>query len=319
MMHLSVVIPTKNRVAMLDELLKSILSQTLVPDKFEVIIVDNGSEDQTKVVWESYRSQIKYLNYVFENRPGLHNGRHTGLRAAKGDILVFADDDIRALPTWLEGIAEAFEKKNVMLVGGKCLPLFNSQPPLWLDQLWQKQNPAGRILPVLSLLDLGDSIKEISPNYVFGCNFSIRRHILLEAGGFHPDAMPPELIRYRGDGETHVSQFVRKKGYQTLYHPKASVYHSVSNERMTEHYFCKRSYAQGISDSYTQLRNGGFKYHWMTLTLKSIKHLPALYSDRRGAQVFSAYLKGYYFHRREVRKDPELKEWVHRKNYLESM
>jgi GT2 family glycosyltransferase len=241
------------------------------------------------------------------------------LRAAKGDILVFADDDIRALPTWLEGIAEAFENKNVMLVGGKCLPLFNGQPPLWLDQLWQKQNSAGRILPVLSLLDLGDSIKEISPNYVFGCNFSIRRHILLEAGGFHPDAMPPELIRYRGDGETHVSQFVRKKGYQALYHPKASVYHSVSNDRMTEHYFCKRSYAQGISDSYTQLRNGGFKYHWMTLALKSIKHLPAFYSDRRGAQVFSAYIKGYYFHRREVRKDPELKEWVHRKKYLESM
>ena len=89
-MFLSVVIPTKNRAAMLDDLLESIKNQTLAPDKFEVIIVDNGSDDKTKVVWESYQEQIQNLSYVFENQPGLHRGRHAGLRAATGDFLVFA-------------------------------------------------------------------------------------------------------------------------------------------------------------------------------------------------------------------------------------
>jgi glycosyltransferase involved in cell wall biosynthesis len=315
-MFLSVIIPTNNRVAMLDDLLESIRNQIFTPDKFEVIIADNGSDEQTKVIWESYQEQINNLYYVFESQPGLHRGRHAGLRAAKGDILVFADDDIRALPTWLEGIAEAFESKNVMLVGGKCLPLFESQPPLWLDRLWQKKSSDGQILPFLSLLDFGDSIKKISPHYVFGCNFSIRKHILLEAGGFHPDAMPPDLIRYRGDGETYVSQYISKKKYQAIYHPKASVYHRVSNERMTEPYFCHRSYIQGISDSYTQIRNGGFRYHWITLALRTIKRLPRFFTNSLQAKAFKSYIKGYYFHRREVRRDPELYEWVNRKNYL---
>jgi len=316
-MFLSVIIPTKNRAAMLADLLESIGDQILAPDEFEVIIVDNGSDDQTKTVWKSYQAQIKNLNYVFESQPGLHRGRHAGLRAATGDILVFADDDIQAFPTWLQGIAEAFENKNVMLAGGKCLPLFESQPPPWLDHLWQKQNSDGQILPFLSLLDLGDAIKEVSPCHVFGCNFSIRKHILLEAEGFHPDAMPPQLIRYRGDGETYVSQYISKRNCHALYHPKASVYHRVSNERITESYFCHRAYIQGISDSYTQLRNGGFRYHWTNLALRTIKRLPGLCANRLKARAFKAYIKGYRFHRREVRRDPKLQDWVNLKNYLE--
>jgi glycosyltransferase involved in cell wall biosynthesis len=299
--------------------MESIRNQTLAPDKFEVVIVDNGSIDDTKVVLESYNEQIKNLTYVFESRPGLHIGRHAGMRTAKGDILVFADDDIQPFPEWLEGIAEAFEDKNVMLAGGKCLPLFESQPPPWLDHLWQKQNADGQILSFLSLLDLGDSVKEISPYYVFGCNFSIRKRILLQAGGFHPDAMPLDLIRYRGDGETHVSQFISHNGYKTLYHPKASVYHRVSNQRMTEQYFCSRFYAQGISDSYTQIRNGGLKHHWVTLALITLKRLPVFCTNRLQARAFKAYIKGYRFHRREVSKDPELRNWVNQKNYLESL
>jgi len=94
-----------------------------------------------------------------------------------------------------------------------------------------------RILIYLSILDLGDTIKTINPYHVFGCNFSIRKKILLEAGGFHPDAMPQELIRFRGDGESHVSRYILVHGYKTLYHPKASVYHLVTHNRMTEDYF----------------------------------------------------------------------------------
>ncbi len=318
-MFLSVIIPTKDRAAALHDLLMSIKDQNLASDRYEVIIVDNGSDDNTRAVWKSFRKQIKNLNYVFENQPGLHNGRHAGLRTAIGDILVFADDDTRVFPTWLEAIAEAFERREVMLVGGKCLPLFESRPPPWLIHLWQKKNPDGQILSYLSLLDLGDSIKKIRPYHVFGCNFSIRKHVLLEAGGFHPDAMPPDLIRYRGDGETYVSQFISRKGYLTLYHPQASVYHKVSNERMTEKYFRNRFYVQGISDSYTQIRNGGLKYHWITLVLKTIKRLPMFCTNRLYARAFKAYIKGYIFHQREVRKDTELYEWVKRNTYLEQL
>jgi glycosyltransferase involved in cell wall biosynthesis len=301
---------------MLLDLFDSLSNQTLAPDNFEVIIVDNGSNDDTKKICKSFQKQIKNYTYIYEKQPGLHRGRHAGLRKAIADILVFADDDVIAFPTWLEGVLEAFLNTDVMLVGGKSLPLFESEPPKWLRDFWMSPKSGKQILPFLSLIDLGDSKKVISPYNVFGCNFSIRKHVLLEAGGFHPDAMPSNLIRYRGDGETYISQFLDEKGYKTLYHPKASVFHRVSNERMTEQYLCRRSYEQGISDSYTQIRNRGINHHWFILFFKAIKRLPMFFKNPLQAKAFKSYIKGYHFHRREVYRDPELFEWVNRKNYL---
>ena len=78
--------------------------------------------------------------------------------------------------------------------------------------------------------------------------------ILIAAGGFHPDGMPKELIRFRGDGETHVSRHVAESGLECVFHPGASVHHKVTPERMTYAYFRQRGFNQGVSDSYTQLR-----------------------------------------------------------------
>ena len=255
-MILSVIIPTRNRVSLLKNALFSITKQTFPSDQFEVIVVDNGSTDETAEICEEYKSKLPGFQRIYDECPGLHVGRHLGLKHARGEILVYADDDIEAFPTWLEGIAEAFEDKDVALVGGKNLPKFETEPPDWLMKMWLQAHPEGKVLGSLSILDLGDSIKDINPSYVFGCNFSIRKSILLETDGFHPDAMPQELIKYRGDGESYVSRYVLEKGYKTLYHPKVSVYHLVSKERMTSKYFYHRSYIQGISDSFARMRKG---------------------------------------------------------------
>lgn len=315
--YCSIVIPTRNRPDHLCRTLTSLAIQKYDQRDYEVIIIDNGSTDETRAVCQDFLNRFKNFIYFYEKKPGLHVCRNAGLKKSEGQILVYADDDIQASQYWLEAIAAAFKDKDAMLVGGKCLPRFENQPPRWLMDMWQKRKADGQILPFLSLLDLGDSIKVISPYYVFGCNFSIRRQVLLEAGGFHPDAMPPDLIRYRGDGETHVSKFISIKGYKTVYHPQASVYHYVSNERMTEQYLFSRFYAQGISDSYTHIRNSGLRFHRAVLALRAFKHLPLFCFNRLQARAYKAYISGYRFHQKEVRRDPELREWVNRENYLE--
>ncbi|MCK4816436.1 glycosyltransferase family 2 protein, partial [bacterium] len=110
-MVLSVIITTRNRSKALSYALESITKQTLYSQLFEVIIVDNGSTDSTREVVDSFTGQIPTLRYYYEGSPGLHVGRHKGLNEAKSNILVYADDDIEAFPTWLEAIAEAFEDK----------------------------------------------------------------------------------------------------------------------------------------------------------------------------------------------------------------
>ena len=254
-MRLSVVIPTKNRSDLLSENLESLLAQTLPSEEFEVIIVDNGSTDNTKEIISSFKDKIENLKYFYIEKPGLHVGRHKGLKEATSDILVYADDDIVAFPEWLEGIWESFQDERVVLVGGKNLPKWEGEPPYWIYEMWMNINEYGHALGHLSILDFGDEIIEIDPVYVWGCNFSIRKNVLLEAGGFHPDGFPQEMIMYRGDGETYISEYIRNRGLKALYNPKASVNHFVPRSRMTLDYFCKRSFNQGISNSYSEIRN----------------------------------------------------------------
>jgi glucosyl-dolichyl phosphate glucuronosyltransferase len=97
---ISVIIPTRNRAELLRAALLSLSLQTLPPEDFEVLVVDNGSTDHTKKVVNGFNG-LMHLRYFFDPTPGLHVGRHRGLREASGEILVYGDDDIEALPTWL--------------------------------------------------------------------------------------------------------------------------------------------------------------------------------------------------------------------------
>jgi glycosyltransferase involved in cell wall biosynthesis len=349
-MTLSVIVPTRNRAGLLNKFLQSITTQTLNDSNYEVIVIDNGSTDNTHSIVEQFTQLIPNLRYIYESNPGLHSGRHRGFLESKGNILVYADDDIEAFPTWLETIKQCFDDINIMMVGGKNLPNFESSPPDWLQLMWNPNPSGSQILGYLSILDVGNQPKLISPYYIFGCNFAIRRHILEEAGGFHPDGMPQELIKYRGDGESYVSSYVQQKGYKALYHPEASIYHWVSSKRMTLEYFCQRAYNQGISDSYTQIRkkyrelnkqptNDNFsswqdkiKSIYQKIRSKSLRDLfrilltkitkksydenqPENELDEMQQQIALSYQEGFAYHQEQVEKDPQLLGWVLRPNY----
>lgn len=325
--YISVIIPTHNRSDLLGKTLESLVNQTISNEYYEVLVIDNGSIDNTLGIVDSFKNRQKNIRYFYEPQPGLHNGRHKGFIEADSNLLVFIDDDIEAFPTWLQAILDSFEDEEVVMVGGKCLPKFETAPPEWLDAMWLSSAAGERILSCLSLIDLGDDTKSVDPNYIFGCNFAIRRSVLHEAGGFHPDAMPQGMLRFRGDGETAVSAAIRRLGYKAVYNPRASIYHSVPKERMTYEYFYKRSFAQGVSDSYTEIRRtGGVLFLSSTrFFLKSIRERIACAVVRPSAvisEVWKTIRRGYWdgvaFHIREVRSDPSLLQWVLKTDYWEN-
>jgi glucosyl-dolichyl phosphate glucuronosyltransferase len=330
-MELSVIIPTRNRARSLYAALESLTRQSISQDDFEIIIVDNGSTDETRIVATTFEGRLRNLVYCHEDTPGLYAGRHRGLRVAKSNLLVFTDDDIEAFPTWLDAIKESFEDDVVKLVGGKNLPKFEITPPQWIIDLWTKKRNGGNVLGYLSILDLGDNKKEIDPHLVFGCNFSIRKNVLLEAGGFHPDGFPQELIKLRGDGETYISKYIQNRGYKALYNPNASVYHLISQERVSLEYFLRRSFNQGISDSFTQIRNSYIEernyFRPVSRSLYFLKRIKRMgreayfrtTSDTLGRiknRLESRYWDGFHYHQKEAMNDPELLQWITRENYL---
>lgn len=326
---LSVIIPSRDRAELLQRALQSLREQSLPQDRFEVLVIDNGSTDNTRTIVEAALRQSPNVRYLHEPRPGLHAGRHRGLKAAAGDILVFADDDIRATPGWLAAIAENFAEPRVAMVGGNNYPDFLAPLPAWLERLWQQPALGGRAISMLSLLSLPEGRREISPFMVWGCNFSIRKAVLLDAGGFHPDAMPPELIRFRGDGETHVSRYVAARGLRCVFDSRASVYHAVPAERMTVEYFRKRAYNQGISDSYTRLRGGelgdgappGLRAfarrvaHDIHARIQELWPQAGEFRELRLA-IRAGRQEGFACHRMAYRQDAEVRDWVHKADYF---
>lgn len=324
---LTVVIPTRNRADLLAPALESILKQDLPQSRFEVLVINNGSTDDTQHVIDQYKGQLANLSGIYAPEPGLHTGRHVGMKAAKGDVLVFADDDIEALPTWLSSIGTVFKDPQVAMVGGNNYPLFQQTPPNWLRQMWHRRTFRGfKWIPSLSVLEFSRPPKEMSPYLIWGCNFAIRKDVLLQAGGFHPDGMPKELIRFRGDGETHVSRHVAESGLKCVFHPGASVYHKVAPERMTHAYFRQRGFNQGVSDSYTQLRqqdlpSASAKRPLINRALgfvvrKALNLMDSAETKRAIAELQLGHREGYAFHQSAYRDDPEVRAWVHRSTYF---
>lgn len=317
---LSVIIPTRNRDSLLEETLHSLIGQTLPPQQYEIIIVDNGSIDDTKKVINKFEKKLPGLRSFYVNKPGLHNGRHKGMLVARNNILVFADDDIEASPLWLASIQDAFQDKQVAMVGGNNYPQYKQSPPEWLINMWeQSYNGKYKAIPSLSIIEFDDETSIISPYLIWGCNFSIRKDVLLKAGAFHPDSLPKDLIRYRGDGESHVSKYVADSGLKSIFHSGASIYHKVTAERMTFEYFYQRGYNQGISDSYSQLRNDT-----QPIYTKSEKHdfqekeNEANHNDEVKlalSHLYKGHKEGFLYHQILYRDDPEIREWVHKSTY----
>lgn len=332
MIRASVIIPTRDRAELLRLCLESLTRQTLAPEDFEVIVVDNGSRDSTPEVAAAYATRLD-LRCIAAPEPGLHVGRHAGMRAARSDVLMYADDDIEAQPTWVEAVARAFGAPDVALVGGNNHPRFEGEPPAWLQRWWSEPVYKGRALGYLSVLDFGTGRFPLDPKFVWGCNFSIRRQALEAVGGFHPDGVPRDLLRLRGDGESHVANEVRERGWLTMFDSDASVNHLVSAERMTRAYFEQRGFAQGVSDSYTAVRRhcsaslpvsqrsrarlrpalGALRERWRVAGTADAAALDLM--EVRIAAL-RAWADGYAFHQAALRSDADLLQWVMKEDYL---
>lgn len=96
--ELSVVIPTKNRSAKLSRTLQGLVVQTISPEAFEVVAVDNGSGDETAEVIRAQAQSFAHWKLVEEPKPGAAAARNRGVEASRGEIVLFLDDDVFADP-----------------------------------------------------------------------------------------------------------------------------------------------------------------------------------------------------------------------------
>lgn len=103
-LYASVIIPSYNRVAILDLNLKCLCGQTIEKSKYEVIIVDDGSVDATGELPEKYRKQGLNIKYFYQEHTGFRaaKARNEGIKQAKGKLLIFIDSDVLVSNDFIE-------------------------------------------------------------------------------------------------------------------------------------------------------------------------------------------------------------------------
>ena len=169
-MKLSVVIPVRNVAATIGQQLTSLSMQDW-PEAWEVIVVDNGSTDETKEVVESYRGSLPELRVVDAgDRTGPGFARNLGIEAARADSIAFTDGDDIAATEWVAAMGAALER--VPVVGGR----------LEFDRL----NTADSLRMSGRVQESGLQVAWYPPflPHASGCNLGVRREALDAVGGF---------------------------------------------------------------------------------------------------------------------------------------
>jgi glycosyltransferase involved in cell wall biosynthesis len=183
----SVVVCTYDRCALLVDALASLLAQDAGRVRWELIVVDNNSRDDTpETVLRAMEPGGVEVRYLFEPRQGLCHARNAGIAAARAPVVAFTDDDVRVTPDWVRRIHRAFAAHpEVDFVGGRVLPRWPRTPPAWLTaEHWAP----------LAAMDLGDRRFRTSaarPVCLVGANLAFRREVFARVGPFSPEFQHP--------------------------------------------------------------------------------------------------------------------------------
>ena len=224
--RVSVVVCSYNGAATLRECLNSLM-QLDYPD-FEVILIDDGSTDETRSIADDYPQVV----FHYQANRGLSEARNVGARLASGEIIAYTDSDCVADRHWLLYLVEAMRDQNVEAIGG---PNVSPESDGWIAKCIAVSpgNP--------SHVMLDDQHAEHVP----GCNLAVRRQTLLGMGGFDPQ------FRQAGD-DVDICWRILDAGLSIGYAPGAMVWH---HRRATVSAFMKQQRGYGRSEAMVHFKH----------------------------------------------------------------
>lgn len=231
--RVSVVVPTHDRPQQVVALVRSILASDYPPSRYEVIVVDNApSTGATARVIRWCYGDCPQVRYVREDRPGSSNARNRGLALARGEFVVFADDDELVDAHWLTEMVRGFgAAEDVACVTGLIAPMESAVPAQgWFEQFggYCKEQCTRRVFNLTTH-------RSEHPLYPYsvgifggGGSMAFRRATLREIGGFDP-ALGPATPALGGEDVDALLRVILA-GYTLVYEPAAVVRHPPHRE-----------------------------------------------------------------------------------------
>ncbi|MGD0251948.1 MAG: glycosyltransferase [Verrucomicrobiota bacterium] len=231
----TVAICTRNRVALLEKAVHSVLAQANT--NVEILIVDNGSTDGTAELVGKFAAADPRVKLFREPQPGISIGRNLALRGAKGDWVIFLDDDATAEAGWLAAYEKFFlhlPNPRVAVIGGAVIPQYETPLPKWMDAegKWGPQNQKPFCFAHGHTPSEGNS--------------AYRRDVTLQAGGFDLRLGPRgDAAGYREGADLNLR--LQGAGYEIWWLPDAPIRHLVHAGRLNLRWFLRAAFNGGRS------------------------------------------------------------------------
>ncbi|HVA37206.1 MAG TPA: glycosyltransferase [Candidatus Dormibacteraeota bacterium] len=198
MTDLTVQLCTYNRAHLLRRVLEALFAQDHDPQRYEIVLVNDGSTDATHDLIESLRAQAPCrFEVIHQENAGLAKGRNVGIARAAGEIVLFIDDDILATPVLVREHVAAHAAHPRSIVRGAVINVesFDELPP----PIWTPKNYSG--------------------NYFWTSNVSLPKALLDEVGPFN------ESFSEYGWEDLELGLRLRHAGVPSLFEKRAVVYH----------------------------------------------------------------------------------------------
>ncbi len=268
-MKLTASICTYNREKYLPQIFNSILNQTLSPDLFEVVLINNNSPGNTKELCEQFIEGNPNVNFRYfeEYQQGLSFARNRSIEEGLGEYITFLDDDAFIDSEYFEIIVREFENnREVEALGGKILLHYETEIPSWENKYLNS---------ILGYFNLGDEERYLKlPQYPRGSNMAFRMSMFQKIGMFDTN-FGRTGGNMMGGEEKEIFNRIYKSELTVKYVPKAIVYHCVPIERTTSKFVKTQAIGVGYSQRLSSKKDGAWAY-FKALFLEKLKWIASI-------------------------------------------
>jgi glycosyltransferase involved in cell wall biosynthesis len=287
----SVLLATRNRAQLLEATLSHFAQLDTQGISWELIVVNNASTDTTQAVLERVRDRLP-LTVLSEPLPGKNRSVNRALAIARGELLIFTDDDIEPDARWLIEYVRAFKRwREFSIFGGPVIPKFPPDTPQWLRE---HRGLAGSAFAAWSPTQNEGPAEQLP----FGPNFAIRAKRLegmrfserMGSKGADTDLM---------GGELELLSRLDAAGERTIFIPSAPVRHVITPGQLDRGWLLRRMFRTGRTvvrlnpDTRTLRVRGAPHYLWRGLFAHSLRYAVCLLGSDRAR--FNAALAVYQF------------------------
>lgn len=253
---LTVIICTYNRAKYIGNLLESLAANDLKISEYEIVLVDNNCTDNTREICEAFAKAHKDVNfrYVVEPEQGLSAARNKGIKEARGEIIVYVDDDALVDPHYLRTYAEWFAAHpETQACGGPIVPLYETVEPSWMT-------PYTKAL-LTAWMNYGDKVRKYPKGrYPGGGNAAYRKSVF-DKVGLYNTALGRKGGNLMGSEEKDIFDKMHALGLQVLYLPTPVLHHIIPQIKLEPDYFNRLTTQIGISERQRTLAIGKGKYY----------------------------------------------------------